>query len=105
MPRDRNNSDHRSSFPAFDFIGTVMPENAVGAVGVDLRVRLEDSLAMRARERGELVRVKAWMARVDFEVSESLANLREERGLGGRIFQRRQLRICRGRELQLPFHK
>jgi hypothetical protein len=45
------------------------------------------------------------MARVDFEVSESLANLREERGLGGRIFQRRQLRICRGRELQLPFHK
>ena len=81
MSRDRNHGDYRRSFPASDFIGTVMPKDAVGTGGVVLRVGLEDLLAIYARKRGELVRVKARMARVDFEKAESLANLREERGL------------------------
>ena len=104
MACDRNDGDHRRSLPAFDFIGTVMPEDAVGAGGVVLRVRLEDLLAVDSRQRGELVRVKAWMVRVDFEEAESLANLREERGSGRRFSQRRQLRICRGRKLDLSLH-
>jgi len=55
MARDRNDGDYRRSFPAFDFIGTVMPEDTVGAGGVVLRIGLEDLLAVDARQRGELV--------------------------------------------------
>ena len=105
MPRDRNDGDHRRSFPAFDFIGTIMPEDAACAGSVVLRVRLEDFLAVRARERRELMCAQTGMARVDFEEAESLAHLREECRRGLRILQRRQLRICRGRESELPIHK
>ena len=105
MARDGNDGDYRSSHPAFDFIGTVVPEDAVGAGGVVLRVGLEDLLAVDARERGELVRVKARVARVAFETAESLAKLGEKRGSGRRFFERRQLRIRGGRELELPFHQ
>jgi hypothetical protein len=44
------------------------------------------------------------MVRVYLQVAESLANLPEERGMCRRIFQRRQLLVCRGRKLDLSFH-
>ena len=81
-----------------------MPEDAVGAGGVVLRVGLEDLLAVNTGKRRELVRVKAPVARVNFEVSQGLAHLGEERGSGRRLFERRPLRICRGSELELAFH-
>ena len=81
MGRDGKDGDDGNSLLAFHLVGAVMPEDAVGAGGVVLCVGLEDFLAMDARQRCELVRTEARMARVYFEVSESLANLREERSL------------------------
>ncbi len=104
MACDRNDGDHGSSFLALDFVGAVVPEDAVSAGSLVLSVRLEDLLAIYARQRSEFVRMKAWMVRVYFEVSKSLANLRQKRCMRRRLFQRRQLRVCRRRELELAPH-
>ena len=48
MARDRQDGDHRNPFLAPGFIGTVVPEDAISARGVVLRVRLEDFLAIDA---------------------------------------------------------
>lgn len=72
-----NHGDNGRSFLALDFIGTVVPEDAEGAWSIVLSVSFKDLLAIYAREGREIVCVKTWMARVNFEVSESLANLTE----------------------------
>jgi hypothetical protein len=48
MRRNGNDGDHRGSFFAFDFIGAVVPKDAVCAWSAILRVGLEDFLAMSA---------------------------------------------------------
>ena len=101
MACNRNDGDYRSSFLALAFIGAVVPKYAVGSGGVVLSVCLEDLLAMNAGQREELVPLQARMVRVYLQVAESLANLPEERGMCRRIFQRRQLLVCRGRKLDL----
>ena len=55
MACDRNDSYHRSPFLALDFIGAVMPKDAVCAGSVVLCVRLEDLFAVGACQRGEFV--------------------------------------------------
>src|SRR5580704_9992677 len=59
MAGDRNDCDHGSSFLPFDFIGAVVPKNAVSSRCVVLRVRLEDLLAICPSQRCELVRINA----------------------------------------------
>jgi len=75
MRCDRNDSDHRGSFLPLSLIGAVVPEYAAGTGRVVLSVRLEYLLAIGSGQRSELVRVKAGMVRVDFEVAERLSNL------------------------------
>jgi hypothetical protein len=102
MGCDRNDGDNGSSFLALGFIRAVVPKNAVSAGGVVLSVRLEHFLAIGASQGGELVGIKAWMVWVDFQVTDGLPNLREDRSF--RVFERLVLLICRGRELDFPLH-
>src|ERR1039458_7443157 len=104
MGGDRNDGDQGSSFLALGFIGPVVPKNAIGAGGIVLSVRLEYLFAMGASQGGELVRIQAGMAWVEFQVTDGLPDLREDRLFRRRIFERRVLPICRGRELDLPVH-
>ena len=102
MGCDRNDGDNGSSFLALGFIGAVVPKNAVSAGGVVLSVRLEHFLAIGTSQGGELVRIKAWMVWVDFQVTDGLPNLHEDRSF--RMFERFVLLICRGREFDFPLH-
>ncbi len=77
MRRDGNDGDDRSSLLA-GFVGPVVPEYAISSGGVVLSIGLEDLLASCSGERSELVRTKAGMIRVYFQITESLANLRED---------------------------
>ena len=86
MAGDRNDCDDSNSLFPFNLIGAVMPEDSIGARGVVLGIGFEDLLAVRARELGEFVSMKARVVRVDFQVSESLPNLIEERGTRRRVF-------------------
>jgi len=88
MGRDRNDSDHGKSFLPLDFIGAVVPKNAVSAEGVVLSVSLEHFFAVGAGQGGELVRIQAGMVGVDFQVTDSLSDLHKDPGLGRRIFER-----------------
>ena len=81
-----------------------MPEDAIGARSVVLCGCFEDFFAVRASQRGELVRVKAGMVGVYFQTAQSLPDLSKERGIGRRVFERFQLPICCLRELDLSLH-
>ena len=79
MGCDRDDGDHWNSFLASHLIRTIVPEDAICARGSVLGIGLKDLFPMDARQRDELVCVKARMMGIDFEVSESLPNLGEER--------------------------
>lgn len=103
MGRDRDDGDNGSPFLlALGFIGAVMPKNAVRAGGVILSIRFEHFLALGTIQGRELVRIKAWMARIYFQVTDGLPHLLEDRSLRRRIFERRILLIRRGRESNFP---
>ena len=91
MGCDRNDGDNGSSFLALGFIGAAVPKNAVSAGGAVLSARLEHFLAIGTSQGGELVRIKAWMVWVDFQVTDSLPNLHEDRSF--RMFERLVLLI------------
>jgi hypothetical protein len=101
---DRNNGNDRNSLLPLGFIGAVMPKDSVGARSVVLRIGFEDLFAVRARKGGEFVCLKAWMMWVDFQVTDDLPNLLEDRGLCRRLFNRRVLPIRCEREFDLPSH-
>ncbi len=102
MGRDRNDGDNGSPFLALGFIGAVMPKNAIRAGGVILSIRFEHFLAICTIQGRELVRIKAWMARIYFQVTDSLPHLLEDRSLRRCIFERRILLIRRGSEFNFP---
>lgn len=105
MPSDGNDGNNGSPFLSLDFIGAVVPEDAISARGVVLGIGFEEFFAIRARERSEFVSMKARVVRIYFKVSDSLPNLIEESSIRGRIFQFRELLIRSGREFDFTFHK
>jgi|SRR5208282_1655018 len=102
MGCDRNDGDDGNSFLALGFIGAVVPKNAVSAWGVVLSVRLENFLAVCTSQGSELVRIKAWMVWVYFQVANGLTNLSKDRSF--RIFECLVLCICGEREFDFPRH-
>jgi len=104
MARDRDYGDHGNSLLAPGLIGTEVPEDAVGAGSFVLSIGLEDFFAVRTHERSELVGMETRVTRIYFEITESLANLAQNRGKRWGIFERRKLPICRGREFELALH-
>ena len=81
MAGDRNDVDDRTPLLPLDLVRAVMREDSKCAGGVVLRVGLKCLFALGAGERGRLVRLEAWMVRVDFQKSQGLANLLQECGL------------------------
>jgi hypothetical protein len=104
MGCDSNDGDNGNSFLALGFIGAVVPKNAVGARGVVLSIGLEHFFTIGTGQGGELVGIQAGMVWVDFEVTDGLPDLHEDRGFRRRIFERHVLPNCRGRELDFPLH-
>ena len=80
MARDRKDGDDCNSLLSPGFIGTVMPKDSIRARGVVLGVGPKYLFADRARQQSELMRMKALMVWVDFQVADGLPNLLEERG-------------------------
>ena len=104
MGRDCNNGNNGSSFLALGFIWTVVPEYAVSAGGIVLRVGLEYLLAICADQGRELVRVKAGMVRAYFQVTEGLPNLLEYRSFRRSTFERCVLLVCYRGKFDFPLH-
>jgi hypothetical protein len=99
-----NDGDNGRPFLALDFIGAVMPKDAVGTSGIVLNVSLEDLFLICASQRGELVGMKTWMAKIAFQVTESLPSLFEDRRFRRGLFQRRVLSVRSRRKFDLAAH-
>src|ERR1039458_2490121 len=104
MGCDRHDGDNGSSFFAVGFIGSVVPKNAASVGGVVLSVRLEYFLVLCTRQGSELVRIKAWMVWIYFQITDRLPDLLKDCGFRRRIFERRVLPICRRSEFDSPSH-
>ena len=104
MWRNRNDRDDWDSLLSLRFVGPIVPEYAVSARGFVLGIRLEDLLSICAGKRSELVRDKARMMWVYFQVTDSLANLLEYSRSRRSIFQIRVLPSRRRGELNFSMH-
>lgn len=104
MACDCKNCDRGNPRFPFSFIGAVMPEDSIRGRGVVLGVSFKEFFAARARERCELVCMKAGMVRVNFEVGDSLLNLLEKWLSRRSLFQRGVLVIRSRREFDLSLH-
>lgn len=80
MRRDRDDGDDGRSLLAFDFIGAVVPKDAVSAGRVVLHVSFEQPFLICASQGTELVSVKTWVTEVGFQITEGFPNLFEDGG-------------------------
>ena len=104
MRCDGDDGDYGDTFLAPNFVGAVVPKDAISFGSIVLGVGFEHLLPVGTTERGELVRVEPRMVWIGLKKSERFIDLLGNRS--GRVFffQSGELSVRSWREFQFAVH-